>query len=268
MQPAIVSSCFRGRTIATEKCREGVFDPVERRCTRLRSGDYLQNHCEQNSANCVPGEDRLPSCINLPDNNNPYPGKLDSEYYIKCYRNRTVSVEACQVSKYNPATRQCSENVSPGGLTETSQLLGPSGRARKNTSGFGGILRGDNPTSIIRDPENCGRYYNCSDPSTVQGLNKPYLRECTYPKLFASPTVHDGEYVENQCFVTNCEPCESKFPSCIGKPDGSNVFPAKENTGYYIVCYRQRTVAIVSCNQRVYSHSERACVSDPKPAIA
>lgn len=60
------------------------------------------------------------------------------------------------------------------------------------TSGFGGILRGDNPTSILRDPENCGRYYNCSDPSTVQGLNKPYLRECTYPKLFASPTVHDG----------------------------------------------------------------------------
>lgn len=84
-------------------------------------GDYLQNHCEQNSANCVPCEDRLPSCINLPDNNNPYPGKLDSEYYIKCYRNRTVSVEACQVSKYNPATRQCSENVSPGRLNEKSQ---------------------------------------------------------------------------------------------------------------------------------------------------
>ena len=33
--------CFRGRTIATEKCREGVFDPVERRCTRLRSGGAL-----------------------------------------------------------------------------------------------------------------------------------------------------------------------------------------------------------------------------------
>lgn len=76
-------------------------------------GDYLQNHCERNSADCVPCEDRLPSCINLPDNNNPYPGKLDSEYYIKCYRNRTVSVEACQVSKYNPATRECSQTVSP-----------------------------------------------------------------------------------------------------------------------------------------------------------
>lgn len=33
--------CFRGRTIATEKCREGVFDPVERRCTRIRSGVTL-----------------------------------------------------------------------------------------------------------------------------------------------------------------------------------------------------------------------------------
>lgn len=227
--------------------------------------DYLQNHCELNSANCVPCEDRLPSCINLPDNNNPYPGKLDSEYYIKCYRNRTVSVEACQVSKYNPVTRQCSENFSPVNLEKFCR---------------------DNPTSIIPDPENCGRYYNCSDPASVQGLNKPYLRECTYPKLFASPAVgcqlfmmvdcakrkkipmSPCEYVENQCFGANCEPCESKFPSCIGKPDGSNVFPAKENTGYYIVCYRQRTVAIVSCNQGVYSHSERACVSDPKPILA
>lgn len=96
-------------------------------------GDYLQNHCELNSANCVPCEDRLPSCINLPDNNNPYPGKLDSEYYIKCYRNRTVSVEACQVSKYNPVTRQCSENFSPGRLSEQSQLLaGLSGRLEKS----------------------------------------------------------------------------------------------------------------------------------------
>ncbi|XP_061184903.1 uncharacterized protein LOC133192909 isoform X1 [Saccostrea echinata] len=334
--------CFQGRTIVTEACKEGIFDPRQRRCigrvteatpqrreftedmvkqhcrdnrmailphpfqcaqyydcrrvignshlreckypqlfdestmtcrnfTDVNCGerteprapcDYLQNHCEMNATDCTPCEERLPSCINLPDNNNPYPNKPNSEYYIKCYRNRTVSVEACQVSKYNPATRDCSDRVD-------RQILGKFCR--------------ENPNAIIQDPENCARYYNCSEPSMVTGLDRPYLRECSYPKLFASPAVgcqlfmmvdcakrrrvpmSPCEYVENQCFGANCERCESKFPSCVGKEDGSNIFPGRENTGYYIVCYRQRTVAIVSCNQGIYSHSERACVGDPNP---
>jgi hypothetical protein len=73
-----------------------------------------------------------------------------------------------------------------------------------------------------------------------------------------------GEYVENQCFNSSCEPCETRFPSCVGKVDGSNEFPGRENTEYYIVCYRERTVAIVSCTIGIYSHADRVCVGEVK----
>lgn len=73
-----------------------------------------------------------------------------------------------------------------------------------------------------------------------------------------------GEYVENQCFNSSCEPCETRFPSCVSKVDGSNEFPGRENTEYYIVCYRERTVAIVSCTIGIYSHADRACVGEVK----
>lgn len=78
-------------------------------------GDYLQNHCQPNSnSSCVACEDRLPSCKTLKDGNNPYPDRPISEYYINCVQNRTVSVEACQVSRYDPVRRKCSTTIDPG----------------------------------------------------------------------------------------------------------------------------------------------------------
>ena len=79
--------------------------------TSLLAGDYLQNHCSINSTDCMACEDRLPGCINLPDGHNPFPGRAVSEYYVKCFRNRTVSVEACQVSLYDQKTRECSSMI-------------------------------------------------------------------------------------------------------------------------------------------------------------
>ncbi|KAK3095139.1 hypothetical protein FSP39_010723 [Pinctada imbricata] len=220
--------------------------------------DYLQNHCGPKSTDCTPCEDRLPSCIGLPDDNNRFPGRPVSEYYIKCFRNRTVSVEACQVSKYDRTTRECSSRIDTDVLKKYCR---------------------DNPEVLIPDPNNCARYYNCSDPNVVQGLDQPYLKECTYPKLFQSASVGcqlfmmvsckgrytpmtPCEYVENQCFNSSCEPCESKYPNCIGQEDGSNVFPGREGSEFYVVCYKQRTVAIVSCTVGVYSHTDRACVGE------
>ncbi|XP_071165551.1 uncharacterized protein [Mytilus edulis] len=221
--------------------------------------DYLQNHCPPNVTNCVPCEDRLPTCKSLNDGNNAYPGRPVSEYYINCFSNRTVSVEACQVSLYDPVRRRCSSKINSGVLTKFCQ---------------------DNPRMVIPDPANCARYYNCSDPSLAQGLDEPYRQECKYPRLFQSAGVGcqlftmvrcqknryvpktPCEYVENQCFNSTCEPCETRFPSCVGKVDGSNEFPGRENTEFYIVCYRERTVAIVSCTIGTYSHADRACVGE------
>ena len=68
-----------------------------------------------------------------------------------------------------------------------------------------------------------------------------------------------GEYVENQCFNATCAPCEENYPSCVAKPDGSNNFPGRVGSEYYIVCYRDRTVAIVTCTTGYYNHKTRSC---------
>lgn len=86
-------------------------------CFWLLSGEYLQNRCPPNVKDCAPCEQRLPRCIGLPDGNNAFPGRPFSEYYIKCFRNRTVSVEACQVSLYDQTLRTCSPTIDQGTLS-------------------------------------------------------------------------------------------------------------------------------------------------------
>lgn len=62
--------------------------------------------------------------------------------------------------------------------------------------------------------------------------------------------------------------CEEQYPSCKGKQDGSNIFPGKEGSEFYTVCYKERTVAIVTCTIGVYSHNDRSCVGDSRPAAS
>jgi len=65
--------------------------------------------------------------------------------------------------------------------------------------------------------------------------------------------------VENQCFNATCGVCEVNYPSCVNKQDGSNIFPGRQGTEYYIVCYKSRTVAIVTCTTGIYNHQTRSC---------
>ncbi|KAL5005503.1 hypothetical protein ScPMuIL_018959 [Solemya velum] len=219
--------------------------------------DYLQNQCPPGSQDCVACDQRLPSCVNLADGHNPFPGRPNTEFYIRCYKNRTVAVEVCQVSLYDPAKKACSDKIHPPVLVRFCQ---------------------QNRNVLIPHPENCARYYNCSDEATKQGLSMPYLSECKYPRLFASAASGcqlftevectgryepkaPCEYVENQCFdgPAQCEPCELNYPSCVGKLDGSNEYPGRVGSQYYIVCYRERTVAIVTCTLGFYNHNTRSC---------
>ena len=84
-----------------------------------------------------------------------------------------------------------------------------------------------------------------------------FLEEILCPVSFSFLVA--GEYVENQCFNRTCDPCEDNYPSCVGKPDGSNNFPGRVGSEYYIVCYRDRTVAIVTCTTGYYNHKTRSC---------
>ena len=53
-----------------------------------------------------------------------------------------------------------------------------------------------------------------------------------------------GEYSQNICPKSDpaCEPCQDKFPSCIGLQDGDHAFPTHLWGSDYVTCDRNRTV--------------------------
>ena len=75
------------------------------------SGEYFQTRCRKGDPSCTPCEERLPSCIGLPEGANAFPNRRNSEFYVKCLQNRTVAVEVCQVSLFDETTRACSNNI-------------------------------------------------------------------------------------------------------------------------------------------------------------
>ncbi|XP_062614312.1 uncharacterized protein LOC134276046 [Saccostrea cucullata] len=58
-----------------------------------------------------------------------------------------------------------------------------------------------------------------------------------------------GQYEQNNCPATdkNCVPCAERLPSCVGLPDGNNIFPSRAHTRWYIRCYQNRTLEVTRC---------------------
>lgn len=75
-----------------------------------------------------------------------------------------------------------------------------------------------------------------------------------------------GEYDSNSCVhSSHCVPCEVRFPSCKGRPDGINAWSGRERTPYFVVCENERLVRQGKCTYEEDSHIvfdpiERACV--------
>jgi hypothetical protein len=61
-----------------------------------------------------------------------------------------------------------------------------------------------NPNAIIPDPDNCARYFNCSQMFTQPSLVK-YQAECDYPLLFNSQTLMCDDFEIVNC-GTRMEP--------------------------------------------------------------
>lgn len=80
-------------------------------------GEYEQNLCKPGDTKCIPCSSRLPSCVGLPDGVNYFPGKLWTDSFIRCYRNRTVSVEKCSEGYFHPRKHLCVKTVDRGGYT-------------------------------------------------------------------------------------------------------------------------------------------------------
>ena len=79
------------------------------------TGEYDQNLCPNGNSTCQKCPERLPSCIGLPDGDNPIPTHEWTSRYITCYKNRTLlPVHKCPKPKiYHPVKKICTEDIKP-----------------------------------------------------------------------------------------------------------------------------------------------------------
>ena len=78
-------------------------------------GEYVTNQCPTPvNIGCVPCEERIPSCMSLPDGNNAISGKEYTAYYADCYFNRTMMVRKCNGGFFDPDLRICVKEINSG----------------------------------------------------------------------------------------------------------------------------------------------------------
>lgn len=84
------------------------------------TGEYDQNKCNQGNSTCQKCPDRLPSCVGLPDGDNPIPNKIWTADYVTCYKNRTIlPLHKCPSPKvYHPVKKICTEDIQPSEYDE------------------------------------------------------------------------------------------------------------------------------------------------------
>ncbi|XP_071175832.1 uncharacterized protein [Mytilus edulis] len=217
--------------------------------------EYQQNLCKSTDASCTPCSQRIPSCVGLPDGFNPIPGRLWSKDYVQCDRNRTIHVLHCKQGYFSPGEKACVTAIK---------------------SGDGNQFCNTNPRILIRSSDHCGQYIDCRYTRRIGG----YVKECPYPDLFNPDTLECGEftkvtcgkvpepqapcsYEKNLCLdpYEKCTPCPERLPSCVGLPDGDNVFAGKIWSQHYVVCYKNRTKTIKQCSSGFFDPQNRKCSS-------
>ena len=67
--------------------------------------------CPASTPECLPCEQRIPSCAGLENGNNSFVGR--DSFYIVCQDERTLYVRECVQGTFDPLTRSC-KAVAPG----------------------------------------------------------------------------------------------------------------------------------------------------------
>ena len=81
-------------------------------------------------------------------------------------------------------------------------------------------------------------------------------------------TVFPGEYELNKCHTSDCKPCEERFVSCVGKPDGANSISGVELSAHYAICEDGRTITQEVChNEFIFSPVSRTCIQVDKGTL-
>lgn len=144
---------------------------------------------------------------------------------------------------------------------------------------------GSSPNGIFPKSDNCAQYYNCSSRATTVTDN-PHVMECQYPFLFNRATkrcdkfeavtcgarwepLDACDYVANTCWRgTHCIPCNVRYPSCRGMPNGLNPWVGREPSPYFVLCRQERTLSQGQCanskGPQLFDAVKRICVKTPK----
>ncbi|KAK3103772.1 hypothetical protein FSP39_021759 [Pinctada imbricata] len=132
--------------------------------------------------------------------------------------------------------------------------------------------------------DNCAQYFDCiSKRSGGKTDQEPLLMECPYPLMFDEDSsscqfpkkVKCGnkwtptdpcEYSQNQCRSAQCVPCNLRFPTCKGLPDGLHPWTGKEWTPNYIVCEHERVMYSGMCEldmkgkRKLFNPDQKSCM--------
>ncbi|XP_041349873.1 peritrophin-1-like [Gigantopelta aegis] len=175
----------------------------------------------------------------------------DCSVFYVCANKKLVKF-TCNDSVFDPLTKAC---VPKGSIWDKC--------TPKPRSTVGECTPGS--TAIIPHPTKCAQYYDCSDNTEV--FRWPlHLKECPYSRVFNTETkrcehysmVKCGEreepishcdYDAYQCRSAHCIPCNVRYPSCKGLPDGLNPWVGREVSPYFVVCNNNRTVYQGQCHQ-------------------
>ncbi|PVD24728.1 hypothetical protein C0Q70_15213 [Pomacea canaliculata] len=132
--------------------------------------------------------------------------------------------------------------------------------------------------AVFAKGDNCAQYYDCSSREATVSSD-PTVRECEFPLLFNDVTKqceHFSQvtcglreepldacgYAANQCTrSSHCIPCNVRFPSCRGLPDGLNPWVGREYSPYFVLCQNQRDLHHGQCQGG--QSSTRSNVSAP-----
>jgi len=136
------------------------------------------------------------------------------------------------------------------------------------------------PGEVSPDERSCAKYFECvvqpSGNTTMQGA------ECDYPELFSADTgkcehfkdvkcspgqmvpKSQCDYDANQCTMAHCIPCNIRYPSCVGLPDGMHSWAGKEWSPYYVVCEEERVTFQGQCKSeketKIFHPEQRQCI--------
>ncbi|CAL1546271.1 unnamed protein product [Lymnaea stagnalis] len=239
-----------------------LFDEKTYTCTKRREGDtqFCGTRPEPNGK-C---EYRLgckdKNCTGLEDGPHYDPVLPFSEKYYICKNGTVAEKKTCEEDGhvFDPQKRECTDAIHEDSVHSFCVK---------------------NPNATFPDPTKCSLFYDCSQDRWHPSL-KPYQSECAYPRLFDTDTsscasFHDVrcgrrrepiqpcDYVVGHCVDAGCIPCVA---SCLGLRDGSNAYPGRVLTAFYLVCQRERTIDIRTCaDGSLFDPQMRTCLMDISP---